>query len=210
MRLAIVAPALLASLAVLVWLGTGTHVKRSDAATNTEAAARAPTRAPDAGAPSRGSGPPLLIGASVMLGSQEALHDRLGWRAVVDAEVGRNPDDVAARLEAYRASDALPSRVVVQMGENGPIRDEDMARVRAALEGVDRVVLLNVKVPRSWQDDVNARLAAADADWPEAVLADWHKAAKRDLLYDDGIHPNPEGQKVYARVVQDGLRAPGG
>jgi peptidoglycan/LPS O-acetylase OafA/YrhL/lysophospholipase L1-like esterase len=207
-RLAIVAPAVLATIAALVWLGTGSSTERSEA-TNTAAAARAPVRAPDAGSPTRGTGPPLLVGASVMLGSQEALHDRLGWRAVIDAEVGRNPDDIAARLEAYRFSDALPSRVVVQMGENGPIRDEDMARVKAALEGVDRVVLLNVHVPTSWESDVNARLAVADAEWPEAVLADWDKAAKRSLLYDDGIHPTPEGQVVYAKIVQQGLRAAG-
>jgi hypothetical protein len=128
---------------------------------------------------------------------------------LVDAAVGRWPSDIAGRLEAYRQSDALPNRVVVQMGENGPLREEDLQRVHEALRGVPRVVLVNVHVPRSWQDDVNNTLSAVRGEWPEAVIADWDKAAKPELLYDDGIHPTPEGAKVYAQVVQQALRAPG-
>ena len=92
------------------------------------------------------------------------------------------------------------------MGENGPIRDEDMQRVRAALQGVQRVVFVNVHVPRSWQDDVNATLQANVGDWPEAVIADWNGAARADQLYGDGIHPTPDGQLTYARVVAHALR----
>jgi lysophospholipase L1-like esterase len=69
------------------------------------------------------------------------------------------------------------------------------------------VVLIIVRVPRSWQDEVNATLADAVHGWRGAVIADWHTASGRPgLLYDDGTHPNAAGQLVYARMVERALR----
>ena len=207
-RLGVVLGAAAATVLSGVWLASGSSGAERPQATNTPQATAAPERR-TATAPTGKLDPPLLVGASVMLGAQEALHARLGRKALVDAAVGRYPTDVATRLEAYRQSDALPNRVVIQIGENGPLPEEDLQRIREALRGVPRVVLINVKVPRAWEEDVNNTLLAIRGEWPEAVIADWKKAARRDLLYDDGIHPTPEGAKVYAQVVQDALRSPG-
>jgi lysophospholipase L1-like esterase len=207
-RLAIVTATAAATLLSGVWLATGSAGSSEHRVTNTPAAAQVPVRkTPDA--PVTALDPPLAVGASVMLGSQDALKERLGKRTIVDAAVGRYASDIADRLEAYRLEHALPSRVIVQMGENGPLREEDLARVHAALRGVKRVVLVNVHVPRTWQDDVNNTLSAVRGEWPEAVLANWNAAARPDLLYADGIHPTPEGAQVYAQVIQRALRAPG-
>ncbi|MET0818769.1 MAG: acetyltransferase, partial [Solirubrobacteraceae bacterium] len=126
---------------------------------------------------------------------------------LVDAEIGRQATDIIGRLQAYRDAGQLPNRVVVQIGENGPVTKSEMAELKRVLKGVDRVVLVNVRVPRSWGDSVNEDLEQAVARWPEARLADWYDASdKRDLLYDDATHPRPEGQKVYARIVRQALR----
>ena len=148
-------------------------------------------------------GPTLAVGASVMLGAAPEL----GKLAVVDAEIGRQATDIIGRLQAYRDAGQLPNRVVVQIGENGPVTKSEMAELKRVLKGVDRVVLVNVRVPRSWGDSVNEDLEKAVARWPEARLADWYDASdKRDLLYDDATHPRPEGQKVYTRIVRQALR----
>jgi peptidoglycan/LPS O-acetylase OafA/YrhL len=207
-RLGVVVGATAATVLAGVWLASGSSGAERPQVTNTPQAAAVPERR-TAPVPTGKLDPPLLVGASVMLGAQEALHARLGRKALIDAAVGRYPADVATRLEAYRQSDALPNRVVIQIGENGPLPEEDLQRIREALRGVPRVVLINVKVPRTWEEDVNNTLLAIRGEWPEAVIADWKKAARRDLLYDDGIHPTPEGAKVYAQVVQDALRSPG-
>jgi hypothetical protein len=92
--------------------------------------------------------------------------------------------------------------VIVQAGENGPLTADDAAALQGVLRGVDRVVIVNVRVPRSWDEEVNDTLAAAVKRWPEARLADWHDASDREgLLYPDGTHPTTAGQRVYARVV---------
>jgi peptidoglycan/LPS O-acetylase OafA/YrhL len=148
----------------------------------------------------------LAVGASVMLGARAALERRLGPRTLVDAAVGRQTGDVIERLAAYRAAGRLPPRVVVQLGDNGPVWGADARRLRTALRGVRRVVLVNVRVPRSWEGEVDGMLVQAARGWPAARLADWRAASGRgDLLY-DGAHPNLAGQSVYARVVARALR----
>ena len=75
--------------------------------------------------------------------------------------------------------------------------------LRAVLRDVERVVLVNVRVPRSWDDEVNAALAEAVEDWPAARLADWYDASARaGLLYADGAHPTPAGQRVYTQLIR--------
>jgi len=150
---------------------------------------------------SAGHGPALAVGASVMLATQRALERRLGAGTRVDAAVGRQPHDVVSRLAAYRAARALPERVVVQMGDNGPVWHADLRRLRRALRDVPRVVLVNVRVPRSWEAQVNTALAATVQSWPAAVLADWHRVSGRPGLLYDGAHPDPAGQRLYARTA---------
>ena len=138
-----------------------------------------------------------------MLAAQQAL----ARHATVDAAVARQPSDVVARLDAYRAAERLPSRVVVQIGENGPLWSDDVRALRHALRGVDRVVLVNVRVPRSWVAQVNEKLEQAAASWPAARVADWYGASARgDLLYDDATHPTARGARVYASLVERALR----
>jgi peptidoglycan/LPS O-acetylase OafA/YrhL len=149
--------------------------------------------------------PPLAVGASVMLAAQPEL----GRRATVDAAVGRQAKDIIGRLAAYKAAGELPSRVIVQIGENGPVLGEDVRALREVLRGVRRVVIVNPHVPRRWNEESDQLLAETVEGWPEARLADWNEVAGRPgLLYDDLTHPNPQGQRAYARVVQQALAAP--
>jgi peptidoglycan/LPS O-acetylase OafA/YrhL len=175
------------------------------AVTHSAVALAAPSRvvaAQPAAAPAA-TGPALAVGASVMLSAQAAL----GRHATVDAAVGRQIKDIVARLESYRAARRLPERVVVQVGENGPLYSDDLGALRSALRGVRRVVLVNVRVTRRWNADTNQRLAELAGSWPQARVADWYDAsAGPGLLYGDGTHPTPRGRRVYARVVERALR----
>jgi peptidoglycan/LPS O-acetylase OafA/YrhL len=158
-----------------------------------------------AGPPRSYSGPTLAIGASVMLSAANALHHRLGRGTIVDAAVGRQIEDVISRLRAYRDAGRLPERVIVQVGENGPLYSSDLARLRAVLQGVPRVVLINVRVPRSWEEESNQALDQLSARWPAAALADWHDASAGPGLTWDGAHPKPAGARVYARLAAQAL-----
>ncbi len=201
-RLAIAVGSTVAVALVAVWIAVRDSPARPVAhlpGVRSAAARQDPAPAPVVRAPRH----PLLLGASVMLGAQEALPRRFR----VDAAVGRQADDIVGRLDAYRAAGRLPSRVVIQIGENGPIPASDLRELRHALRGVQRVVLVTVRVPRSWCAQTNQQLARAVRGWPQARLADWYAAsAASGLLYEDGTHPNPRGARVYARIVRQALR----
>jgi peptidoglycan/LPS O-acetylase OafA/YrhL len=148
----------------------------------------------------------LAVGASVMLAAEPALERQLGAR--VDAAVGRQPSAILDRLATYRAAGALPPSVVVQIGDNGPLWSADAARLRTILQGVPRVVLINIREPStSWESEVNGQLQQAVRTWRGARIANWLSASANGALLYDGIHPNPAGQRVYANVVARALRA---
>jgi hypothetical protein len=150
--------------------------------------------------------PPLAVGASVMLAASPALQQVLGPKATIDAAVGRQASDIAARIEAYALDGDLPDKVVIQVGENGPLTKEDMDRLHADLRGISQVVFVNVRVPRNWQDESNAVLKAQTKHWKEATIADWYDASANPSLLYDGAHPNDQGQQVYANVVRKALK----
>ncbi|MGH2856696.1 MAG: hypothetical protein ACRDMJ_04340, partial [Solirubrobacteraceae bacterium] len=147
----------------------------------------------------------LAVGESVMLAARPALLHALGAGAVVDAAIDRQPDQIISLLDSYRRAGRLPQRVIVQLGDNGPLWSADAHRLRSVLDGVAQVVLVNVRVPRSWQGEVNDELRQLVSDWPQAKIADWYDASSNPSLLYDGIHPDPAGQSAYARVVAQAL-----
>jgi peptidoglycan/LPS O-acetylase OafA/YrhL len=145
----------------------------------------------------------LAVGDSVMLGCAPNLQQRLGRRLRVDAVVGRQIGDTISRLAEYRARRRLPSTVVVQIGDNGPIWHVDLEHLRRVL-GVQRVVLVNVRVARSWQNEVNHALSQFVASWHQAIIANWYGHSSENMLT-DGVHPTVAARSVYARVIVEAI-----
>jgi peptidoglycan/LPS O-acetylase OafA/YrhL len=209
-RLAIALAAITAVLLAGVWIASLNAGERRSpvfASKRSAAAATTPSVSPASATPDTPAGRvgrahTLAVGASVMLAAEATL----GRHATVDAAVGRQAKDIIARLKRYRAAGRLPNRVVVQVGENGPIFGADVKALKRALRGVRRVVIVNVRVPRNWQTEVNDLLHETVVNWPRARMADWYSASGNpDLLYPDETHPDPAGQKAYARVVRRAL-----
>jgi peptidoglycan/LPS O-acetylase OafA/YrhL len=155
--------------------------------------------------------PVLMIGDSVMLAARNAL-----VRAVpsvwIDAAVGRQVDQGLDALQAYRDAGNLAKfqAVVIHLGTNGPLGPNHFERLSQLLAGIPRVVVLDVRVPRRWEqlsdDSIHAGVAGHAA---QMRLAPWRDASGAPgLLRDDGVHPTAAGMDVYARVVIDALRAP--
>jgi peptidoglycan/LPS O-acetylase OafA/YrhL len=154
------------------------------------------------------SGPILAVGDSVMLGASAALEAALGPELHIDAVVSRQPEQTIGRLFAYRAAGSLPSRVIVHIGDNGPVYYADLERLKAALAGVRLVVVVNVRVATSWQGEVNSELAQAVVGWHQATLADWYDASAGSGLLADGTHTTPQGASVFAALIARAIRHP--
>jgi peptidoglycan/LPS O-acetylase OafA/YrhL len=154
------------------------------------------------------SGPILAVGDSVMLGASSELESTLGPELRVDAVVSRQPEQTIARLFAYRAAGTLPPRVIVHIGDNGPVYYADLLRLKAALAGVPLVVIVNVRVATSWQGEVNSELAQAVSGWHEATIADWYDVSAGGGAVADGTHTTVAGARLFAALIARALRAP--
>jgi peptidoglycan/LPS O-acetylase OafA/YrhL len=146
----------------------------------------------------------LAVGDSVLLAAQRAVVESFGARIGIDAAVGRQVDEGIALLERYRQAGTLAqaSAVVVDLGTNGPMTAQHVERLGRALEGVPRVVIVNVRVPRRWEAESNASINDAMARNPQWKLADWYTASAGDgAMERDGVHPTTAGARIYADVV---------
>ena len=153
------------------------------------------------------------IGDSVMLGAANQL------AATVNAMFGNQPVTGVNAAESRQFSagvdliqqlkDAgqLGQDVVVQLGTNGTVDPGDFDRMMTLLSDRKKVVIVNAKVPRLWEQQVNDTLAAGVKKYKNAVLLDWHGYGSQhpEFFYDDGIHLRPEGATAYAQYVAQAL-----
>jgi hypothetical protein len=147
----------------------------------------------------------VAVGESVLLGAGGEVQRVLGPGTLVDAAIGRQPDDVLDALQAERDAHHLDGIdvLVVQMGSNGLIRPKDLDRLAGLVAGIPRVIAVNVSVPRPWQDPNNAVLHDALARFPWLRVADWHALAAQhpEWFGSDGVHTNRTGAREYANLV---------
>src|SRR5439155_6277683 len=173
-------------------------------ATTTTVSPTGTASAPSAPAPASPTLLPLpdvhnvtAIGDSVMLGAVPGLTEALPG-ATVDAVEGRQASSAFSLIDGLVNNGHLGADVVLHIGTNGTIDPQalDSLLTRVADR---RVTILNLHVPRPWQDLNNATLAAAARAHPNVALLDWNTAASAhpEWLWDDGIHLRPAGAAAY-------------
>jgi peptidoglycan/LPS O-acetylase OafA/YrhL len=159
---------------------------------------------------SAGAGPVTAIGDSVLLGSVDELQRSIDNLTVIDAEVGLQASTAIDILRARRAAGQLGETVIVHLGSNGTFTAEQFDEMMDVLAGVQRVVFVNTKVPRYWEQPNNEVLAEGTRRYPNAVLVDWYSASvnRPELFAKDGIHPQPAGRRLYAGLIAARLEDP--
>ena len=154
-------------------------------------------------APAGASADPVtVIGDSVILGAAGELERAIGNPAFA-TEVGLQPVGAIEILKKRRAAGRLGEAVVIHVGNNVPYTSEQFDEMMQLLTGVRKVVIVNLKVPRPWEQSNNDMLADGVRRYPNTVLVDWHAASagRPDLFVGDGIHLRPEGQRIYADLI---------
>jgi peptidoglycan/LPS O-acetylase OafA/YrhL len=168
-----------------------------------------PTKTWDSGrtGSSEFTGSVSAIGDSVMLGAVGGLQKDIKGLTVVDAEVGLQVYAATDTLRYRRASGQLGDVVIVHLGNNGTFTRGQFDEIMRILSGVDRVVFVNVSVPRAWEEANNEVIAEGVERYPNTVLVDWHSAGadRAEIFYRDGYHLRPEGQRLYADLISSYL-----
>ena len=145
-----------------------------------------------------------------MLGAAGELQRALG-NPDIDAEVSRQASAVVDILRQRRAAGQLVDAVVIHTGHNGLLNAEQFDEMMQELADVRKVVFVNVKVPRPWEQPNNDVLAKGVRRYPKnTVLVDWQAASagRSELFRRDGFHFRPEGQRIYADMIAAHLNAP--
>lgn len=152
----------------------------------------------------------VLIGDSILLGSAHSVREALPG-CYIDAEVSRYVGggiDVARR---FAAEGLLGNVVVIALGTNGPIagyeRYEEQTRALLDYLGpARRIFWVNVYCPGlSWQQTNNDYIKKMAASHPNVTEVDWYSLISEhpDWLASDGVHPEVEGCRAYAKLLRD-------
>ncbi len=151
------------------------------------------------------AGPVTAVGDSIMIDIQPYLQTDIPGVSV-DGVVSRQFETGIGVVQAERAAGTLGSVLVVELGTNGSVTSSDFDAMMQAAAGAERVVFVNVNVPRPWEAPDNAVLAAGVARYPGvAVLADWNAESTPhpEWFTEDQVHLQPAGAQALAALVAE-------
>ncbi len=168
-------------------------------------AAAAPDRS-DAGSqsasPASGTVRYTVVGDSVILDAKPYLEQNIA-NVYVSGKIGRQMWEAPDLLAQLRSQGQLGGRVVIELGTNGSFNSKNLAAVLDSLRDKERVYLVTVRVPRSWERSVNRALNQAAGDYENVSLIDWHEASAGhdDYFAEDGVHLTPKGSEAFADLI---------
>ena len=122
--------------------------------------------------------------------------------------VGIQANKVLDAIMAARNAGALAPIVLLHIGNNGVISPSQLTNTLAALADRSRVILINDKLARDWQDPNNATIGSVAPQFANVVLINWNAISTPhpEWFVQDGIHLNNEGRAAYASLVLDACR----
>ncbi len=159
----------------------------------------------------------LVIGDSLTARGEAALRGRVA-DLDVDAVRGSNVLTLHDRIRAWRDRHGQPTSLTVALGTNSHASVDKHFYVSAlwlVWRRVPVVLVTPFVVPDLVEPQIAARVASyagwlreIGAERPRTYVADWAEVAQRrpDLLQDWAHQTSPEGEEVWARVVEGALR----
>ncbi|MDM5200702.1 acyltransferase family protein [Fictibacillus enclensis] len=144
-----------------------------------------------------------VIGDSVMVNVAPFLKKKFPG-ATVDAKIGRQLTDAPKVIDQMKAKGSLGDTIVIGLGTNGPFSKQQLISVLNDAGKDKNIVLINSKVPRPWEKEVNQTIQEVASHHPHTKLVNWNQASngQSSYFYEDGVHLKPEGALAYARLVE--------
>jgi hypothetical protein len=160
-----------------------------------------------------------FIGDSVMLGAltnvgndgvEETFREDIATissQATVSAAKNRQWYELRGIIRDLDAKDELGEIVVIHLGNNGVIDERIVTESLELLTEVQKVLLVNVRVPRRWENKVNNLLNDAAETFQNAQVVDWYSISNNNPQFfsRDGVHTVPSGAKHYVNAIIESL-----
>lgn len=147
-----------------------------------------------------------IIGDSVILDAAPFLVDSLPG-IHIDGKVGRQMAQAQEVVDELKAKGRLGKRIIIELGTNGAFHSKQLRSLLNSLNDAEQVILVNTRVPRKWQNTVNATLSKVSSEFKNTTIVDWYSASegRDEYFYQDGVHLKREGAKYYASLLINAL-----
>jgi hypothetical protein len=149
------------------------------------------------------------VGDSVMLASAPALQQLFPGIAIT-ARVSMNIVNGSDTAKWLAGEGLLRPVVLVGLATNMIITQDQLQELADVLGPNRLMVLITGYANEPWVAPANRAVQAFAAAHPETVLvANWEAAIQGhlDLLAPDHVHPETQGQQIYAQTIQAALQA---
>ncbi len=146
----------------------------------------------------------VAIGESVMVGAVQQLR---GAGVFVDAKEDRGPEGVKNTVIRLRDAGELGTgtSVVIQVGTNAPMDDNDIAAIMAEFpDDAGTVSFMTLKADVAWIPGNNELINGLPAAYPNVHVIDWATRSAEVQLCADGIHITCGGSapaQFYANLI---------
>lgn len=181
------------------------------AQSNEQAASSAPAQPSETAKPKEKRAIPTgneisAIGDSVMLAASEALSERFPGISI-DAAISRHYSAALPVVQGLKDSGQLRSTVFMGLGTNGATFEGQMDELIDIVGSERTLVLVLPYGERDWMGPARAEIIEAATTHDNVYIADWCGVAQENpaMLYDDGVHPLPEGAHLYADALYAAL-----
>lgn len=147
------------------------------------------------------------IGDSVMVDATPDLRHMLpGIQAL--GLVGRQLIYTPPLISKLKSEHRMGNIVIIELGTNGPYTSGQLVSLLRSMGPVKHIFLVNTRVPRPWQNVVNATIAHVAATFPHTTLVNWYQVSANEngWFYPDGVHLNPTGAQAYANMLVKAIR----
>jgi hypothetical protein len=93
----------------------------------------------------------------------------------------------------------LRPAVLLHLGTNGYVTENQLRQMLSMLADCKRVVLVNTRVPRRWMDANNTLIDRVAPEFPNVVVARWSDISEDqpDYFVSDGVHLTVVGQRAF-------------
>ena len=156
-----------------------------------------------------------FIGDSVMLGAltdvgndgvEEAFRQDISTisdQVTVSAAKNRQWYELRRIVRDLDKQNEIGEIVVIHLGNNGVIDESIVNESLELLRDARKVLLINVRVPRRWENKVNDLLSEAVIRFENTELLDWYSLSnnKPEYFSRDGVHTMPLGARYYVDAI---------
>lgn len=147
----------------------------------------------------------LAIGDSIMLDISQELNKRYP-NIKIDGKVGRQLYQAVALAPKYADFNAANNAVIIELGTNSYFTDKQIDSLINSFSKA-HIYLVNVRVPRQWEREVNKALARKAQENENITLVDWYSTAIKHPEYfeNDGVHLKTKGAEALTSLIVQAL-----